>query len=169
MAERVQGVYGLVRDAAPVAIGRRFLPLPHAQLLRGAGDGRAALLPASPGTPVHVIAAGTVSDIDGQGAVAIVAEDGTLEHYAGLDPAAVTVRVDSPVRAGAIIGRVSDDGRVEIRLSDRDGRPLDAVELLIGLPDPSELGLAPVGEGLGVDPDELDRELAPEDPSAEWT
>jgi hypothetical protein len=47
------------------------------------------------------------------------------------------------------------------------GPPVDAVEALIGLPDPNELGFEAVGEGLGVDPDALDRELVPADPFEE--
>jgi hypothetical protein len=45
---------------------------------------------------------------------------------------------------------------------------VDAVEVLIGLPDPEELGVVAVGEGIGVDPDDLDRELVPDDVSG-WS
>jgi murein DD-endopeptidase MepM/ murein hydrolase activator NlpD len=169
MADRVRGVYGSVRDQVWVGVGRRFLPVPRAQLVRGAGDGRAALIPAAPGTPVHAVAAGTLVDVDGQGGVAVVGEDGWRQHYAGLDPSRLTLPLDAPARAGAILGRVSAAGRLEVRLSDDTGRPVDAVEALIGLPDPAELGLPDppepgvVDEGPGVDPDEIDRELVPDD------
>ena len=176
MADRVQGVYGSVRGHVWVGVGRRFLPVPRAQLVRGAGDGRAALIPAAPGTTVHAVAAGSVADVDGYGGVAVTGEDGWRQHYAGLDPERMTVPVDEPVRAGAILGRVSATGRLEVRISDDAGRPVDAVEALIGLPDPAELGLpdpaepgmAEESEGLGVDPDDIDRELVPDD-AVSWS
>ncbi|SFK68897.1 M23 family metallopeptidase [Geodermatophilus ruber] len=167
MPERVEVGSGTVRARITVGVGRRFLPLPRAQLLRGGGDGRVAVIPAAPGTPVHAVSAGQVADVDGRGGVALSDEDGAAQHYAGLDPARVTVAVDTRVRAGGILGAVGEESRIEIRLSDASGDPLDAVEALIGLPDPNELGFQPVGEGLGVDPDALDRELVPTDPFGE--
>ena len=173
MAERLGSVHAEIRRDT-IGIGRRFLPLPRAQLLRGTGDQRVAVLPAAPGTPVHAIAAGTVVDVDGTGGVALTGEDGAGQHYAGLDQDSVTAHVDTAVPAGAVLGTVGPEGRVEVRISDAGGDPGDAVEALIGLPDPNELGVrlpfpgepAPhsVGEALGVDPDDLDRELAPSDP-----
>jgi murein DD-endopeptidase MepM/ murein hydrolase activator NlpD len=192
---RVRGVQGTVRGQMWVGIGRRFLPVPRAQLVRGAGDGRAAVLPAPPGTPVHAVGAGTVADVDADGALAVIGADRWRQHYSGLAPEAMTVSAGTPVRAGGILGRVSDGGRLEVRLSDDAGVPVDAVEALIGLPDPSELGLRapepvqaaagpevpvapgagttsevlggsgrPEPEDLGIDPDDLDRELAPASP-----
>jgi murein DD-endopeptidase MepM/ murein hydrolase activator NlpD len=169
MAEWQQVGSGQVRGLVTVAVGRRFLPVPRAQLVRGPGDGRVALIPAAPGTPVHAVCSGSVADVDGKGAVAVADADGAVQHYAGLDPARVTVPVAAAVKAGAILGAVGAGGRVEVRLSDPAGDPLDAVEALVGLPDPNELGFEAVGEGLGVDPDELDRELAPGDPFEEPT
>jgi murein DD-endopeptidase MepM/ murein hydrolase activator NlpD len=166
MSDRVGQLDGDVRGRVAVGVGRRFLPLPRAQLLRGAGDGLAAVLPSEPGTPVHAVAGGAVLDVDGQGGVAISDDDGLGQHYAGLDPAGVTVTAGARVRAGAILGAVGEAGRLEVRLSE-GGAPVDAVETLIGLPDPNELGFEAVGEGLGVDPDDLDRELAPVDPFEE--
>ena len=163
MSERVEQRTADADGRVPVAVGRRFLPLPGAQLLRGSGDGRVAVLPAAPGTPVHAIAAGSVVDVDGRGGVALADDGGLGQHYAGLDPAGITVAEGAQVRAGAILGAVAGSGRIEVRLSDH-GRPVDAVEELIGLPDPNELGFEAVGEGLGVDPDDLDRELVPADP-----
>src|SRR5690242_15219329 len=58
MTEHVGQLAGDVRGRITVGVGRRFLPLPRAQLLRGTGDGKVAVLPAAPGTPVHAIAAG---------------------------------------------------------------------------------------------------------------
>jgi hypothetical protein len=161
-------VYGAVRDQLWVGVGRRFQPVPRAQLVRGSGDGLAAVLPAAPGTPVHAVEAGTVADVDGAGGIALLGDDGWRQSYVGLEPEGMTVPVDASVRAGAILGSVSGGGRVEVRLSDGSGRPVDAVEVLIGLPDPGELGVVAVGEGLGVDPDEIDRELVPDDVS-EWS
>ena len=166
MSERVEQRPGDVRGRITVGVGRRFLPLPGAQLLRGTGDGMVAVLPAAPGTPVHAIAAGSVVDVDSRGGVAISDDDDLGQHFAGLDPARVTVTEGAQVRAGAILGAVGDAGRIEVRLSEQ-GRPVDAVETLIGLPDPNELGFEAVGEGLGIDPDALDRELVPADPFEE--
>lgn len=166
MTEHVGELAGDVRGRITVGVGRRFLPLPRAQLLRGTGDGNVAVLPAAPGTPVHAIAAGSVADVDPAGALALSGVDGLGQHVAGLDPARITVAEGAQVRAGAILGAVGDTGRIEIRLSE-GGRPVDAVEALIGLPDPNELGFEAVGEGLGIDPDALDRELAPTDPFEE--
>jgi murein DD-endopeptidase MepM/ murein hydrolase activator NlpD len=163
MTERIGQRDGDVRGRVTVGVGRRFLPLPRAQLLRGPGNGLVALLPSDPGTPVHAVASGAVLDVDGLGGIAISEDDGLGQHYAGLDPAGVTVTAGIRVRAGAILGAVGAAGRLEVRLSE-GGAPVDAVETLIGLPDPNELGFEAVGEGLGVDPDDLDRELAPVDP-----
>jgi murein DD-endopeptidase MepM/ murein hydrolase activator NlpD len=163
MPEYVGQLTGDVRGHVTVGVGRRFLPLPRAQLLRGNGDGRVAVLPAAPGTPVHAIAAGCVVDVDPQGGIALADDDGLGQHIAGLDPARITVSQGAQVGAGAILGAVGAAGRIEIRLTD-SGRPVDAVEALIGLPDPNELGFEAVGEGLGIDPDALDRELVPTDP-----
>jgi murein DD-endopeptidase MepM/ murein hydrolase activator NlpD len=175
MAERLGSVHAEIRGPDTIGVGRRFLPLPRAQLLRGPGDQRVAVLPAAAGTPVHAIAAGSVVDVDGAGGVALSGEDGSGQHYAGLDAAGVTIHVQARVPAGAIVGVVGAQGRLEVRLSDPSGQPVDAVEALIGLPDPSELGLPSVVTDLvdtvgpddvvgSVDPDDLDRELAPADP-----
>lgn len=166
MSEHAGQLSGDVRARITVGVGRRFLPLPGAQLLRGTGDGRVAVLSAAPGTPVHAIAAGSVIDVDPQGGIALSDDDGLGQHVAGLDPERITVTEGAQVRAGAILGAVGAAGRIEIRLTE-DGRPVDAVETLIGLPDPNELGFAAVGEGLGIDPDALDRELVPIDPLEE--
>jgi murein DD-endopeptidase MepM/ murein hydrolase activator NlpD len=175
MAERLGSVHAEIRGPDTIGVGRRFLPLPRAQLLRGPGDQRVAVLAAAVGTPVHAIAAGTVVDVDGAGGLALAGEDGSGQHYAGLDAARITIDVHGRVAAGAIVGVVGSQGRLEVRLSDTSGLPVDAVEALIGLPDPSELGLPGVvtdpadtvgpDEVVGsVDPDDLDRELAPADP-----
>jgi murein DD-endopeptidase MepM/ murein hydrolase activator NlpD len=166
MPEHVGQLTGDVSARVTVGVGRRFLPLPRAQLLRGTGDGRVAVLPAEPGTPVHAIAAGSVVDVDPGGALALAGVDGLGQHLAGLDPERITVAEGAQVRAGAIVGAVGAAGRIEIRLTE-GGQPVDAVEALIGLPDPNELGFEAVGEGLGVDPDALDRELVPADPFEE--
>jgi murein DD-endopeptidase MepM/ murein hydrolase activator NlpD len=166
MPEYVGQLAGDVRGHVTMGVGRRFLPLPRAQLLRGTGDTRVAVLPAAPGTPVHAIAAGSVLDVDPQGAIALSDESGLGQHIAGLHPASITVGHGAQVRAGAILGAVGEAGRIEVRLTE-NGQPVDAVEALIGLPDPNELGFEAVGEGLGVDPDALDRELVPTDPFEE--
>jgi hypothetical protein len=139
-------------------LGGRFLPIPGAQILRPAhGDG-VARVPARPGTPVHAVMAAIVLDVDGRGGLALRAADGTSYRYTGLDPASTTVGVGGSVAPGDIVGTLSADV-LELRLTDEEGEPLDAVDALLGLADPNELGYVAVGAGLGVDPDEMDREI----------
>jgi murein DD-endopeptidase MepM/ murein hydrolase activator NlpD len=121
------------------------------------GDG-VARVPAHPGTPVHAVIAGIVMGVDGQGGIGLRGADGRQFAYTGLDPASVTVPPGSAVDAGDILGAVGAQV-LELRLADADGQPLDAAEALLGLADPNELGYVPVGSGLGVDPDPMDREI----------
>jgi murein DD-endopeptidase MepM/ murein hydrolase activator NlpD len=143
----------------PVGIGRRFQPLPEAQLVSTARAGGVARLPTAPGTPVHSIAAATIVSVDGAGGLAAQDRDGRRYRYQGLAPGSVTVSVGSQVRAGDILGSVAGDA-LEVGLTDPGGQPVDAIDALVGLPDPNELGYAAVGVGLGIDPDALDREAA---------
>jgi murein DD-endopeptidase MepM/ murein hydrolase activator NlpD len=141
-----------------VGLGNGFQPIPGAQIVRPAtGDG-VARVPAHPGTPVHAVITGIVLGIDGHGAVAVRGADGREFGYTGLDPASVTVGAGAAVDAGDILGAVGAQV-LELRLTDLDGEPLDAVDALLGLADPNELGYVPVGAGLGVDPDAMDREI----------
>jgi len=145
----------------PIGIGQRFQPVPGAQLVRVEGGDGVARIPAAPGTPVHAVAAGMVLDVNASvaaGDVALRGQDGQGYDYAGLDPESVTVAPGAAVRAGDILGAVGPGG-VQLRLTALDGTPADAVEALLGLPDSNELGYAASGSGLGIDPDELDREI----------
>jgi murein DD-endopeptidase MepM/ murein hydrolase activator NlpD len=143
---------------ARIGLGGGFQPVPGAQIVRPAhGDG-VARVPAHPGTPVHAVVAGIVLDADGRGGVALRGADGASFRYSGLDAGSLTVGPGATVDAGDILGSVGSQG-LELRLVDAEGDPLDAVEALLGRPDPNELGYAPVGSGLGVDPDPMDREI----------
>jgi len=121
------------------------------------GD-RVARVPAHPGTPVHAVIAGIVLAVDGQGAVGLRGADGRQFAYTGLDPSSVTIPAGAAVNAGDILGAVGAQV-LELRLTGAEGEPLDAAEALLGLADPNELGYVPVGSGLGVDPDAMDREI----------
>ena len=139
-------------------LGGRFQPIPGAQILRPAhGDG-VARVPARPGTPVHAVVGAIVLDVDGRGGLALRGADGASYHYTGLDTGSITVGVGGAVGPGDILGSLGADV-LELRLTDEEGDPLDAVEALLGLADPNELGYVAVGSGLGVDPDEMDREI----------
>jgi murein DD-endopeptidase MepM/ murein hydrolase activator NlpD len=147
-----------VATAPRVGLGNAFQPIPGAQIVRApTGDG-VARVPAHAGTPVHAVIAGIVVHVDGQGAVGLRGTDGRQFAYTGLDPASVTVRPGAAVGAGDILGAVGAQV-LELRLTGPDGEPLDAAEALLGLADPNELGYVPVGSGLGVDPDAMDREI----------
>lgn len=141
-----------------VGLGVGFQPVPGAQIVRpAAGDG-VARIPARPGAPVHAVAAGIVLDVDGLGGVVLRGGDGSGYRYAGLDPGSLGVGPGATVAAGDILGAVGADG-LQLRMTDPDDYPLDAVDALLGLADPNELGYAPVGSGEGIDPDPMDREI----------
>jgi murein DD-endopeptidase MepM/ murein hydrolase activator NlpD len=158
-----------VNQQARVGLGDRFQPIPGAQIVRpsaagdgsvgdcGAGDG-IARIPARRGTPVHAVVTAIVLDVDGRGSVSLRGPDGTGYHYAGLDPASMTVGAGTAVAAGDILGLVGA-AVLEMRFTDEDGDPLDAGAALVGLADPNELGYVPTGAGHGVDPDDMDREV----------
>lgn len=139
-------------------LGGRFQPVPGAQILRSANGDGVARVPARAGTPVHAVVAAIVLDVDGRGGLALRGADGTSYRYTGLDPNSVTVGPGGGVEAGDILGVLGADV-LELRMSDEEGDPLDAVEALLGLADPNELGYVAVGSGLGVDPDGMDREI----------
>jgi murein DD-endopeptidase MepM/ murein hydrolase activator NlpD len=115
------------------------------------------------GTPAHAIAAGVV-DRPADGVLRLRTDDGLEFGYARLAVASVTVADGSWVPAGAVLGAVApaDGGPPHLLLAawDATGAPLDPAGLLLGLPDPAELGYTSTGSGLGLDPDALDRELA---------
>jgi hypothetical protein len=143
---------------AGTGVGRRFGPLAGTPLVRSTAEG--AVLVGEPGTPVHAVAAGTVS-APAPGMLRLYTDDGLDVGYAGL--AAGTVDDGDRVPAGAVLGVLAAGpaGRGRLLLDARGptGAPLDPAELLLGLPDPGELGYAAVPGGLGADPDALDRAL----------
>lgn len=132
------------------------------------------MLVAEPGVSVHAVAAGTVT-ASAPGALRLHTDDGLDIGYAGV-LAGDAVGDGDRVPAGAVLGvlatgpagdRVGDPtgdrvgrGRLLVDVRDQAGAPVDPAELLLGLPDPGELGYAAVPGGLGVDPDALDRALA---------
>jgi murein DD-endopeptidase MepM/ murein hydrolase activator NlpD len=146
---------------ARIGVGGGFQPIPGAQAVRVPGefDGDdAAHIPASAGTPVHAVVAGMVLDVDGHGGLALRAADGFGFRYTGLDPGSVTVGYGGQVTAGDILGTLGGSV-LELRATGPDGHPVDAVNALLGLADPNELGYRPTGTGIGDDPDPMDREI----------
>lgn len=141
-----------------VGLGDHFQPVPGAQIVRlPDGDG-VARIPAHRGTPVHAVVTAIVLDVDGAGGLSLRGSDGVGYRYSGLDPSSVTVGAGTGVAAGDILGTVGAQ-MLELRLVDEDGYPQDAVEALLGLADPNELGYVPEGPGRDVDPDAMDREI----------
>lgn len=149
-------------SGAPIGLGGRFQPIPGAQLVQAPGDG-VARIPAARGTPVHAVTAGVALEVTGSGGLVLRGEDGHGYRYAGLDAGSVTVGPGGTVRAGDILGSLVS-GVLELRIVDADGDPVDAVAALLGSADPNELGYAAVGQGLGIDPDPMDRDIAEHGP-----
>jgi hypothetical protein len=150
------------RPAARVAatgVGRRFGPLPGTPLLRSTADG--AVLIAEPGLSVHAVAGGSVS-VPATGALRLRTDDGLDIGYGGVVAGDALTDGDR-VPAGAVLGVLASGpggrGRLLLDVRNGAGAPVDPAGLLVGLPDPGELGYAAVPGGLGVDPDELDRVL----------
>jgi hypothetical protein len=150
-----------------IGIGQRFQPVAAAALVRppaGAGR-REARMTAAPGSPVHAVTAGVITAVStavagtGESGVLVRGADRRSYAYQGLaDP--VRAVEGATVAAGEIIGTVGRGAVLTVGIAAPGGALLDAVDELVGLPDPNELGYAAVGAGMGVDPDELDRELA---------
>jgi murein DD-endopeptidase MepM/ murein hydrolase activator NlpD len=150
--------HGRPVGSARIGLGGGFQPVPGAQILRiPDGDG-VARIPAHRGTPVHATVAAIVLDVDGRGGLSLRGSDGTCYRYSGLDPATVTVGPGVTVSAGDILGGTDADV-LELGLTDAYGEAVDAVDAMLGLIDPNELGYTQVGAGLGVDPDVMDREI----------
>jgi hypothetical protein len=141
-----------------IGVGGGFQPIPGAQAVSTLDGDGVARVPARAATPVHAVVAGMVVDIDGRGGVALRGPDGSGYHYTGLDPASLTVGPGGTVAAGDILGSLAADV-LELRATGPDGDPVDAVQVLLGLADPNELGYTPEGPGSGVDPDPMDREI----------
>ena len=142
-----------------VGLGVAFQPVRGAQLVRPADGDGVARVPARAGEPVHAVVAGMVLDVDGRGGVTLRDADGAGYRYAGLAAGSLTVGAGVTVAAGDVLGAVGAAGALELRLTGADGYPRDAVEALLGLADPNELGYAPPGSGPDVDPDAMDRAI----------
>jgi murein DD-endopeptidase MepM/ murein hydrolase activator NlpD len=145
---------------AVVAVGRRFQPLPGTPPVRS--DPAGAVLIAPPGTPVHAVGAGVVLR-PSDGVLRLRTDDGLDLGYVGMAPDSITAIDGDRVPAGAVLGLLADSvtGSTRLLLDVRDaaGAVVDPAGMLLGLPDPYELGSAAAGDGLGIDPDALDRAL----------
>jgi hypothetical protein len=145
-----------------VGLGKAFQPIAGGQIVRAGVDVRdgVARVPAYPGSPVHAVVDGTVGDSARHDALELRAADGRRFNYVGLAPGSVTVAPGTVVAAGDILGLL--EGRLlELRITDLRGETVRADDAMLGLTDPNELGYIPVGVGLGVDPDHIDRQIVP--------
>jgi murein DD-endopeptidase MepM/ murein hydrolase activator NlpD len=140
--------------------------VPEAWLVAG-GDGPLEVV-APAGTPVHVVEGGTVRAVtptpDGV-AVTVRAADEAEYRYDGLAHSPLSVGPGDDVEAGQILGALAARGggalpHLRLELRDGSGAPADLYQLLLGLPDPTELGYAADGLGVEIDPDAGDRALA---------
>ncbi|UZN02570.1 hypothetical protein [Cellulomonas sp. S1-8] len=159
-----------------VTFGRWFQPVAGGVLPRpDVRDPVVAVVRAAPGSTVHAVTAGRARRAPAAlaaGGLEIAGADGaTLVLIGPADTA--WLRDDEDVAAGEVVGVLptgggagsgevgggGPGGDVELRLLviGADGVPRDAVDLLVGLPDPGELDLGP---GLGTDPFALDLEIA---------
>lgn len=143
-----------------VSLGEEFQPIAGGQIVRPAESDGVARVPGYPGSPVYAVVAGTVEDAGLSGVLELRGADGRRFGYTGLVPGSVTVGVGAAVAAGDILG-VLDGRLLELRITDSVGEQLRADDAMLGLTDPNELGYAPIGMGLGVDPDPIDREIVP--------
>ncbi|MDQ0373739.1 hypothetical protein J2X26_002050 [Cellulomonas humilata] len=154
----------------PVVVGERFQPVPGGALPRPhPSDPLMAALLATPAAPVFAVTAGTVRRAPAQvaaGAVELRAPDGSAFVLLGGSTVAWVVDDEEPVVAGAVLGIVAGSpgdppGEPLLVLAiDPSGTQVDAVALLVGLPDPGELDLMGSDPAAGVDPYRLDLELA---------
>lgn len=153
-----------------VTFGRWFQPVAGGVLPRPDGtDALVAVVRAAAGATLHAVTAGHVRRAPaalGVGGLEIAGQDGTtVVLTAPADTA--WVHDDEDVVAGQVVGvlpttatTAPDDVAVRVLVIGPDGVPRDAVDALVGLPDPGELDLGP---GLGTDPYALDLEIAGRD------
>lgn len=128
----------------------------------------AALL-ATPAAPVFAVTEGTVRRAPAQvtsGAVELRSPDGSALVLLGGSSVAWVVDDEEAVVAGAVLGIAAGSpgdppGEPLLVLAvDPSGAQVDAVQLLVGLPDPGELDLLAADSAAGVDPYQRDLELA---------
>lgn len=148
-----------------MTFGRWFQPVAGGVLPRpDPAEPLVAVVRAAPGSTVHAVTAGHVRRAPvtlAAGGLELAGDDGTTVVLTG--PAQTAwVRDDEAVVAGEVLGALpAGDGAGDVELQvlviGPDGVPRDAVDVLVGLPDPGELDLGP---GLGTDPFTLDLEIA---------
>ncbi|MCC2320741.1 hypothetical protein [Cellulomonas xiejunii] len=149
-----------------VTFGRWFQPVAGGVLPRPDPDEPVvAVIRAAPGSSVHAITAGHARRAPvtlAAGGLELAGDDGTTLVLTA-PPDTAWVRDDEDVAAGEVVGVLptgdGGGGDVELRVLviGPQGVPRDAVDALVGLPDPGELDLGP---GLGTDPFALDLEIA---------
>jgi hypothetical protein len=83
---------------------------------------------------------------------------GSSDHTTGW-PTHTTGSSDHTTGSSDHARRAVGYARLTVRVLDSDGTAVDAAALLVGLTDPAELGVSASENGLGLDPDGLDREL----------
>lgn len=151
-----------------VTFGRWFQPVAGGVLPRpDAAQPVVAVVRAAPGSAVHAVTAGHVRRAPvalAAGAVELAADDGSILVLTG-PPDTVWLRDDEDVAAGEVLGALptgdgGTDAELRVLVIGPDGVPRDAVDVLVGLPDPGELDLGPGG---GTDPFALDLEIAGRD------
>ncbi|GIG41160.1 hypothetical protein [Cellulomonas phragmiteti] len=156
----------LERSEDVVTFGRWFQPVAGGVLPRpDAAEPLVAVIRVAPGSTVHAVTAGRVRRAPvtlAAGGLELAGDDGTTVVLTG--PARTAwVRDDEDVVAGEVVGVLpagddgADDAELRVLVIGPDGTPRDAVDTLVGLPDPGELDLGP---GLGTDPFALDLEIA---------
>ncbi|MBD7918562.1 hypothetical protein H9657_09780 [Cellulomonas sp. Sa3CUA2] len=149
-----------------MTFGRWFQPVAGGVLPRpDPAEPVVAVVRAAPGSTVHAVTAGHVHRAPvtlAAGGLELAGDDGTTVILTG-PPDTTWVRDDEDVAAGEVVGVLPtvdgtrDDIELRVLLIGPDGVPRDAVDALVGLPDPGELDLGP---GLGTDPFALDLEIA---------
>ncbi len=154
-------VFGVGGWFQPLAGG--VLPLPRRH------EGRhGALLTGRAGAVIHAVSRGVV-ELAPDGELLLRTDDGRRVTFRPMAAASWSVEPGQQVEAGAVLGTTAPEPDTDhglfIAVSDAAGVPLAADELLVGLPDPAELGSgsnrAPTLP-LPPDPYELDLKLARE-------
>lgn len=156
----------LTAEAATAIVGNeRFLPIAEPVIVAPAQPGPLRIF-APVGTAVHVIEAGRVADTDQHiaGEVTIRVDGDRFYRYRRLLPSSIVVDAGENVPPGAVIGVVGEsvDGDppcLVVGLQSGAGEWSDLHRILVGLPDPGELGLAfTTDHGTWVDPLAADTE-----------
>ncbi len=105
------------------------------------------------GADVYAVADGVVTDDLAAGALVLTTGHGTIWTY---DGARATLPTGTKVSAGQRIGAVSEGPYVTLSAIPSQGEALDAVAVIVGLPDSA----ACPPSGLMPDPDDLDGPLS---------